>query len=152
LADIARKGDAHGCGALEGQEHVGGIEVLGDLAGVLATAHVGDGVSEWLLLWVGGGLLVVVYGLAQQQAGEVAVARALSDVACDEVCEREVWRGELALGVEPAFDQRAIETGPNGAGKTTAVRILSTLLRADSGRVEVAGFDATREPAQVRRN
>jgi ABC-2 type transport system ATP-binding protein len=42
--------------------------------------------------------------------------------------------------------------GPNGAGKTTAVRILSTLLRADRGRVEVAGFDAMREPAQVRRN
>ncbi|MEU5361385.1 ATP-binding cassette domain-containing protein [Streptomyces albidoflavus] len=31
--------------------------------------------------------------------------------------------------------------GPNGAGKTTAVRIMSTLLRADEGRVEVAGID-----------
>ena len=28
--------------------------------------------------------------------------------------------------------------GPNGAGKTTAVRILSTLLRPDGGRAEVA--------------
>lgn len=42
--------------------------------------------------------------------------------------------------------------GPNGAGKTTAVRILSTLLRFDSGNAEVAGFDVTREPAQVRRH
>ncbi|GAA2708830.1 hypothetical protein GCM10010429_22530 [Micromonospora olivasterospora] len=40
--------------------------------------------------------------------------------------------------------------GPNGAGKTTAVRILSTLLRFDSGRAEVAGFDVARRPDQVR--
>jgi ABC-type uncharacterized transport system ATPase subunit len=41
--------------------------------------------------------------------------------------------------------------GPNGAGKTTAVRVLATLLRADAGRAEVAGFDVAREPAEVRR-
>jgi ABC-2 type transport system ATP-binding protein len=40
--------------------------------------------------------------------------------------------------------------GPNGAGKTTAVRVLATLLCPDSGRAEVAGFDVTRQPAQVR--
>ena len=40
--------------------------------------------------------------------------------------------------------------GPNGAGKTTAVRILTTLLRADGGRAEVAGFDLARQPAQAR--
>jgi ABC-2 type transport system ATP-binding protein len=40
--------------------------------------------------------------------------------------------------------------GPNGAGKTTAVRILTTLLRADGGRATVAGFDVARRPAQVR--
>jgi ABC-2 type transport system ATP-binding protein len=42
--------------------------------------------------------------------------------------------------------------GPNGAGKTTAVRVLATLLRADAGRAEVAGYDVAREPAQVRRH
>jgi ABC-2 type transport system ATP-binding protein len=41
--------------------------------------------------------------------------------------------------------------GPNGAGKTTAVRILTTLLRADGGRAEVAGIDLAAEPHQVRR-
>ncbi|MCT2592696.1 ATP-binding cassette domain-containing protein [Streptomyces sp. N2-109] len=41
--------------------------------------------------------------------------------------------------------------GPNGAGKTTAVRILSTLIRLDSGRAVVGGFDVWREPRQVRR-
>jgi ABC-2 type transport system ATP-binding protein len=40
--------------------------------------------------------------------------------------------------------------GPNGAGKTTAVRVLSTLLRADSGRAEVAGVDVARDPQRVR--
>ena len=40
--------------------------------------------------------------------------------------------------------------GPNGAGKTTAVRILSTLLRLDEGRAEVAGFDVMRQSAEVR--
>jgi oleandomycin transport system ATP-binding protein len=40
--------------------------------------------------------------------------------------------------------------GPNGAGKTTAVRILATLLRADSGSAIVAGFDVARSPQQVR--
>lgn len=41
--------------------------------------------------------------------------------------------------------------GPNGAGKTTAVRILSTLLRPDSGRVSVCGVDAASDPYGVRR-
>jgi ABC-2 type transport system ATP-binding protein len=41
--------------------------------------------------------------------------------------------------------------GPNGAGKTTAVRILTTLLRPDAGRAEVAGIDVLRHPSEVRR-
>ncbi|MFF9046998.1 ATP-binding cassette domain-containing protein [Streptomyces parvulus] len=40
--------------------------------------------------------------------------------------------------------------GPNGAGKTTAVRILSTLVRLDGGRAEVAGLDVARQPREVR--
>jgi ABC-2 type transport system ATP-binding protein len=41
--------------------------------------------------------------------------------------------------------------GPNGAGKTTAVRVLSTLLRPDSGTATVAGYDVVSEGGQVRR-
>jgi ABC-2 type transport system ATP-binding protein len=40
--------------------------------------------------------------------------------------------------------------GPNGAGKTTTVQILSTLLRADGGRAEIAGVDVAAHPAGVR--
>jgi len=40
--------------------------------------------------------------------------------------------------------------GPNGAGKTTAVRILTTLLRPDEGRAEVAGHDVVRQAYEVR--
>ncbi len=40
--------------------------------------------------------------------------------------------------------------GPNGAGKTTAVHILTTLLRPDGGRAEVAGFDVVRDAEALR--
>lgn len=41
--------------------------------------------------------------------------------------------------------------GPNGSGKTTTVRILTTLLGADSGRAEIEGVDVLRNPEAVRR-
>ena len=40
--------------------------------------------------------------------------------------------------------------GPNGAGKTTAVRVLTTLIRADGGQAEVAGYDVEAHPRRVR--
>jgi ABC-2 type transport system ATP-binding protein len=40
--------------------------------------------------------------------------------------------------------------GSNGAGKTTVVKILSTLLRADSGTARVNGFDVAAQGADVR--
>jgi len=40
--------------------------------------------------------------------------------------------------------------GPNGAGKTTAVRVLTTLVRADEGHATVGGFDVVRDADKVR--
>ena len=40
--------------------------------------------------------------------------------------------------------------GPNGAGKTTTVHILSTLIDADAGEVQIAGHDLARETDAVR--
>ena len=41
--------------------------------------------------------------------------------------------------------------GPNGAGKSTCLRILSTVMRADSGRALVDGIDVDAEPLAARR-
>jgi ABC-2 type transport system ATP-binding protein len=63
--------------------------------------------------------------------------------------------GELRVltGLDLAVEEGSVFAllGPNGAGKTTTVRILSTLLKADSGDVLVAGFDVARDPDEVRR-
>jgi ABC-2 type transport system ATP-binding protein len=42
--------------------------------------------------------------------------------------------------------------GPNGAGKSTAVKVLTTLARADGGEARVAGHDVALSPARVRRS
>src|SRR5215472_9589351 len=40
--------------------------------------------------------------------------------------------------------------GPNGAGKTSAVRVLTTLLKPDSGHASVMGLDVVRDASRVR--
>ncbi len=42
--------------------------------------------------------------------------------------------------------------GANGAGKTTAIRILSGLSEPTSGEVNVAGFNAKKDPEKIKKN
>src|SRR4030042_3219938 len=42
--------------------------------------------------------------------------------------------------------------GSNGAGKTTIIKILTTLLKQDSGTATVNGFDVTAKPDDVRQS
>jgi ABC-2 type transport system ATP-binding protein len=60
---------------------------------------------------------------------------------------------EVLLGVDLQVERGTLVAllGPNGAGKTTIVRILSTLLRFNSGTVRVAGHDVTADANEVRR-
>jgi len=40
--------------------------------------------------------------------------------------------------------------GPNGAGKTTTLRILATLLKPDSGKAQIYGYDVVKEATKVK--
>lgn len=54
---------------------------------------------------------------------------------------------DLAVGTGTIFGL----LGPNGAGKSTAVKVLTTLSRADAGSAHVAGFDVRRQAGLVQR-
>ena len=55
-------------------------------------------------------------------------------------------------GVDLAADHGEVVAllGPNGAGKTTLVRILTTLLKPDSGNARVAGYDVVADARELR--
>ena len=63
--------------------------------------------------------------------------------------------GSITAVRDVSFKVRAGEIfaflGPNGAGKTTTIKILTTLLKPTSGKVEVNGFDPTKDQSEVRK-
>ncbi|MBQ0884087.1 ATP-binding cassette domain-containing protein [Streptomyces sp. RM72] len=78
---------------------------------------------------------------------------AVADTAITVEGARKRYGGKDALdGLDLTVTRGTVHgvLGPNGAGKTTLVRILSTLLRPDAGRVEVAGHDVVAEAYAVR--
>ena len=42
--------------------------------------------------------------------------------------------------------------GPNGAGKTTTLRMMATLMKPNSGSIQIAGYDTENDPRNVRRS
>ncbi|WUM07939.1 ATP-binding cassette domain-containing protein [Streptomyces sp. NBC_00334] len=78
---------------------------------------------------------------------------AVADAAITVEGARKRYGGKNALdGLDLTVARGTVHgvLGPNGAGKTTLVRIVSTLLRPDAGRVEVAGHDVVAEAYAVR--
>ncbi len=69
-------------------------------------------------------------------------------------CFDDLRRGSVPALDGVSFDVQPGEIfgllGPNGAGKTTCLRMLSTVLRPTSGTAEIAGYDVSTHPAEVR--
>jgi len=57
---------------------------------------------------------------------------------------------DLSLSIAPG--KILVLLGPNGSGKTTTLKLISTMLLPDSGRVLVEGSDTRREGDRVRRH
>src|SRR5579862_3602840 len=61
---------------------------------------------------------------------------------------------DVLKGVDLSVEQGSIFAllGSNGAGKTTLIKILTTLLKQDSGKAIVNGFDVASQPDHVRQS
>lgn len=63
--------------------------------------------------------------------------------------------GEVAAVDDVSFDVAAGEIfaflGPNGAGKTTTIKMLTTLLKPTSGKMEIDGLDPATQSYEVRK-
>jgi ABC-2 type transport system ATP-binding protein len=63
--------------------------------------------------------------------------------------------GEVTAVDDISFEVKAGEIfaflGPNGAGKTTTIKMLTTLLKPTSGKIEIDGLDPATQPNEVRK-
>lgn len=79
------------------------------------------------------------------------VSAAAAGIVAEKVCKSygdHLVLDRVSLSVEGGTIFALL--GPNGAGKTTLVRILSTLIGADSGSMRIAGHDVVSDPDRVR--
>ena len=72
---------------------------------------------------------------------------------CAEGLVKRYGKTTALVGLDLAVPSGIVQgvLGPNGAGKTTLVRILATLLRPDTGRAQVGGFDVAGQPDKIRK-
>lgn len=66
---------------------------------------------------------------------------------------KKSFKGKSVLnGVDIAVEQGSIFAllGSNGAGKTTLIRILTTLLAPDCGKIAISNHDLAKEPEKIR--
>ena len=88
--------------------------------------------------------------LAQKANSSVALGQAVIEI------ERlEVNYGPVKAVQGISFEVKQGEIfgllGPNGAGKTTTLSVIEGLVKPQAGRVQVLGYDVTRQAAQVKR-
>ena len=85
-------------------------------------------------------------------SGHVARAKQQDNAIIVEGVHKAFGKVKALDGIDLQVPQGSVlgVLGPNGAGKTTAVRILTTLLTPDAGRVAVDGRDVLKDPAGVR--
>jgi len=55
------------------------------------------------------------------------------------------------LALHLSWGEKLVVLGPNGSGKTTLIKIMSTLTKADSGVITIAGFNRDDMGQQIRR-
>lgn len=78
--------------------------------------------------------------MAQKVIEAVDVVKRFGDVVAVDGISFDVDKGEIF-----AF------LGPNGAGKSTTIKMLTTMLRPTSGKLQLAGHDVTRERDSARK-
>jgi len=65
--------------------------------------------------------------------------------------KRGVVKAVDGISFEAYYGEIFALLGPNGAGKTTTLRMMATVLKPTSGRIEIDGYDVVRNPLDVRR-
>jgi lipopolysaccharide export system ATP-binding protein len=112
-----------------------------------------------------GGATVLARGRAEPESPSRAQPRRRRDRVAERPASRESTGYLAAHGVEKTYGSRTVVKdvslyvrrgeavgllGPNGAGKTTAFYMITGLVKADRGQIELDGYDVTHLPMYQR--